>query len=70
MADEESVKAQEAAPAGAGAIKEPHPLAVFKRLTEALRLHHKAGNGVHTELLAQADAFLKEFPAEPCDYTK
>jgi hypothetical protein len=48
--------------------QEIHPLTLFQKMTEALRLHHDVGNGVHTELLAQADAFLKEHPAESCDY--
>ncbi|MGO9375660.1 MAG: hypothetical protein ACLQBD_26720 [Syntrophobacteraceae bacterium] len=65
MADEEAVKAAEAPEAAAPEI---HPLTLFAKITEALRLHHNAGNGVHTELLAQADAFMKEHQAESCDY--
>jgi hypothetical protein len=71
MAEQEPEKAAAGAgvpPEAVEPAKEIHPLTLFQKMTEALRLHHNAGNGIHTELLAQADAFLKEHPAESCDY--
>jgi len=68
MADQEPEKAAAGAAEAVEPAKEIHPLTLFAKITEALRLHHDVGNGVHTELLAQADAFLKEHPAESCDY--
>jgi hypothetical protein len=33
--------------------------AIFKEMLQALRLHHEAANGIHTELIAKAEAALK-----------
>jgi uncharacterized NAD-dependent epimerase/dehydratase family protein len=67
MAEQEPEKTAEAG--AAEPAKEIHPLTLFAKITEALRLHHDVGNGVHTELLAQADAFLKEHSASEIEQT-
>ncbi|MFZ0931242.1 MAG: hypothetical protein WAN11_21730 [Syntrophobacteraceae bacterium] len=44
---------------------ENKPIGVFKRLVAAVRHHHQAGNGIHTELLQEADDFLKSIEEAP-----
>ncbi|MGA3113489.1 MAG: hypothetical protein ABSF90_03545 [Syntrophobacteraceae bacterium] len=45
--------------------EENKPLGVFKRLVAAVRQHHEAGNGIHTELLQEADDLLKSIEEAP-----
>ncbi|MGO9020052.1 MAG: hypothetical protein ACLQVJ_17080 [Syntrophobacteraceae bacterium] len=40
-------------------------IGVFKRLVAAVRQHHEAGNGIHTELLQEADDLLKKIEGMP-----